>query len=300
MHRRTMLLQSLVSCSTSKPVDGATVSALATQLAELTTSCDRIMEELVHSTDQQGQVKSMVELHWASALAIALRKLNKSYERKSMDLKEAKSRILRLEAELAEAWAEADKLATELDSLELSSQDDEGDEAPNNTYLPYAQVVEVRGRAVASEGKMLRSPAPPDETHFILNDHVLSLPEAQSTSVDIFGDCLLGNGPRQSRTEQIAAAKERSRRTSDAGLRNNRSVDHGRRPPPLPGIPSQVLEGNTMDSPTLGPDTPRPMPESRTSMQGISTKRQNVSEHTSHRYSVPSEASFGGDSYLEM
>jgi hypothetical protein len=81
VQRRTMLLQALNSFSTASPIqqdrDGGTayLSSLALQLAEITSECDRLADELVKITDQLGNLSKLTDTHWSSALAIALRKV---------------------------------------------------------------------------------------------------------------------------------------------------------------------------------------------------------------------------------
>jgi len=78
--RRSMLLQALMSYSETngngdKDGGGPTVGRLASQLAETTIECDKLSQELVGIMDQMGQVQRLLDVHWASALAIALRKV---------------------------------------------------------------------------------------------------------------------------------------------------------------------------------------------------------------------------------
>lgn len=83
VHRRTMLLQALNSFTLSpgdKHKDGddggvAITTKLVSQLSETTADCDRLMEELLQIADQQAQIGKLQDVHWASALAIALRKV---------------------------------------------------------------------------------------------------------------------------------------------------------------------------------------------------------------------------------
>ncbi|KIY45668.1 hypothetical protein FISHEDRAFT_61065 [Fistulina hepatica ATCC 64428] len=120
VHRRTMLLQSLVSFSAvscERDSDSSTsfLSQLPQQIAELTAETDQLTEDLLRVSDQIAQIKKLVDAHWASALAIALRKLNTSYGRRTSDLVKARERIHQLEGELEDAWREAEHLAEELD-----------------------------------------------------------------------------------------------------------------------------------------------------------------------------------------
>lgn len=52
------------------------IAKLALQLSETTIECDRLLEELLKISDQTAQINRMLDVHWASALAIALRKVS--------------------------------------------------------------------------------------------------------------------------------------------------------------------------------------------------------------------------------
>lgn len=83
-----MLLQALVSFSTTdagKEQDGgaALITRLTTQLSDITSECDLLTQELVSISDQLSQLTKLLDVHWASALAIALRKV--SHIRSSRD-----------------------------------------------------------------------------------------------------------------------------------------------------------------------------------------------------------------------
>ena len=51
------------------------ISKLTVQLSETTGECDRLLEELMKITDHITQITKLLDRHWASALAIALRKV---------------------------------------------------------------------------------------------------------------------------------------------------------------------------------------------------------------------------------
>jgi len=77
VHRRTMLFQALNSSSTGgSKEEGSVVSRLATQLAETIAECEVQLELLLQISDQVCQITKLIEGHWGSALAIALRKVN--------------------------------------------------------------------------------------------------------------------------------------------------------------------------------------------------------------------------------
>ena len=254
VHRRTMLLQALNSSATSTPHDPQVVCHLAGQLSETTTTCDRLMEELLKIADQQAQLKKVLEWHWASALAIALRKINKSYERKVGDLKAAQDRIEILEAELEEAWMEAETMAREMDNLESAVSDDDLEDGADgkaqpafedNESRPSAEfpvdvkaedeaedgggdgdgevdgdagiITPVTGTAKVAEPKLISSTSP----------RVPEPPEAAETTSPGSPNASRSRrnshqstrSERSNRWNRVVAAKTRSRRTSNASLR---------------------------------------------------------------------------------
>lgn len=77
VHRRTMLLQALHSFSayTDKEKDAELVAKLTSQLSQTTADCDQLLEDLLQIADQVGQITHLLDVHWSSALAIALRKV---------------------------------------------------------------------------------------------------------------------------------------------------------------------------------------------------------------------------------
>lgn len=79
-----MLLQALISFSSGdagREQDSGVdlVNRLTLQLADITSQCDTLAEDLVAIGDQITQITKMTEVHWASALAIALRKVNPNF-----------------------------------------------------------------------------------------------------------------------------------------------------------------------------------------------------------------------------
>lgn len=88
VHRRTMILQALHSFSTvpNDKIDTGAVGELTSQLSAITADCDRLLEELLVIRDHHAQVARLLDTHWASALSVALRKLNGSYARRTKEL----------------------------------------------------------------------------------------------------------------------------------------------------------------------------------------------------------------------
>ncbi|KAJ7065271.1 hypothetical protein C8F01DRAFT_737553 [Mycena amicta] len=141
VHRRTMLLQALRSFSSyndrEKDVEG--ISKLTSQLSQTTSQCDQLLEELLKTNDQIGQLTHLQDAHFASALAIAIRKLNSSYGRRTADLIKAREKITSLQAELSDAWQQAENLAREMDELDIVSDDDEA-------VIEVAEVISLNHR----------------------------------------------------------------------------------------------------------------------------------------------------------
>ncbi|KAG5641296.1 hypothetical protein DXG03_005560 [Asterophora parasitica] len=145
VQRRTMTLQALNSSFISadkETEDGIPMaSKLALQLSQTVAECDKLMGELLVISDQLAQISNMTDLHWASALAVALRKLNKSYAKRTQHLVAARNKISQLEAELEDAWKEAERVAKEIDDLEKAGldsdndDDDEGEEIEDETAI---------------------------------------------------------------------------------------------------------------------------------------------------------------------
>lgn len=74
-----MLFQALNSTSLGQQKDGedgvSVVSRLASQLADTIGECDRNLAEVIAINDQITQINKLIDIHWSSALAIALRKV---------------------------------------------------------------------------------------------------------------------------------------------------------------------------------------------------------------------------------
>ncbi|KAF8075185.1 hypothetical protein FPV67DRAFT_619783 [Lyophyllum atratum] len=149
VQRRTMMLRALNSSFLSpekvEADDGIPVaSGMALQLSQTAAECDQLVEDLLVITDQLEQISGMLERHWASALAVALRKLNKSYAKRTSELVSARGKISQLEAELEEAWKEAERVAKEIDEMEKEGLDsDEEEEEEEEAVIETAEKVDI-------------------------------------------------------------------------------------------------------------------------------------------------------------
>ncbi|KAJ3743761.1 hypothetical protein DFH05DRAFT_1497558 [Lentinula detonsa] len=267
VQRRTMLLQALVSWTTTTEKDGGIdlVSKLATQLSDTTVACDKLTQELVSIADQINQVTKLIENHWASALAIALRKLNGSYGKRTAELIEARTKLNQLQQELNEAWSEAEKLAEEMDGLtqELDDMDETGvysDEG--EVFIRTAAVVTVpkpaSQDAVAASGKLIDlkpSNVAPISSRLLRPVSTLSPQNgggSQSSPEDNDARSVRSrrsarSGKSSSRVSMVTAARTRSMRTSLGSLR-------------LPGKSSKNIHSSSgaRSAPVDGPQPPVP------------------------------------------
>lgn len=284
MHRRTMLLQALLSFSgagSGKEKDGGTglVGTVASQLSDISAECDSLAEQLVRITDQIGQIRRLVDVHWGSALAITLRKLNGSYGKRTKDLLDARARITQLEAELDDSWKEAEKLARELDELE---DDHDIDFEEDTGVIRRAQIVSLPRSppvTVMTIPPLSPTPSPPapktptssSSPVFPLSPPLVFSPkplpakaipedvipeetaeEAQVETVNKGDDRASIRSAKSARTrvadhsrvEKVSAARRRSLRASMGSLRLPRSFSlrsnkSSHPPPPLPTMPKE-------------------------------------------------------------
>ncbi|KAF8967743.1 hypothetical protein BDZ97DRAFT_1916681 [Flammula alnicola] len=160
VHRRTMLFHALNSTTLGQQKDGSdgvsVVATLASQLADTIAECDKHLDEIIKINDQVAQINKLIDIHWGSALAIALRKLNTSYARRTADLTAAKERIAQLEAELEDAWKEAEKMAGELDDYEAAIAEDDAE-----AVIETAEIVPVPKSTIQNRRSSIPLPMTP-------------------------------------------------------------------------------------------------------------------------------------------
>lgn len=118
VRKRRMLQHSLgIYAEGSAKSDSATVMRLLEELAEVSTICDQLSEELFSTTDQLAQLSKLSDRHSASALAMALRKLNTSFLKQTAEMAALREEVATLNAERDEAWKQAEEIAQDLDDL---------------------------------------------------------------------------------------------------------------------------------------------------------------------------------------
>lgn len=250
MHRRTMLMQALNASASTFASSGEgnkdnVLGSLISQAAASIASCDSILASVLQMSDQQSQISIVQHRHWASALSIALRKLNRTFERQGEEMKRALIRIQTLEDELEEAWREAEGMAAEIDDMEGTDGEDDIDDTQTlgditlNTDL--GQVMGVTSKAVLSKATLIT------QINHTTSDakSVKSIKSAKSSR------SRRSNKDGPSRTSRLSAAKTRSRTASNASLR----------------LPKALRTPTTSQS---SPDEPPPMPALPDNLQGYS------------------------------
>ncbi|KAG9313196.1 hypothetical protein JVU11DRAFT_6654 [Chiua virens] len=276
--RRNMLLQALNSTVASVPMTngsgnavgeneaGSLVAGFIAQLATSIASCDALLSSILQFADQQAQIASLQHQHSASALGVALRKINKAYERQDQELKDAQARVQTLEDELDEAWREAEKMAIEFDDLEQEvvasevdeAEEDRGPDQEEFTGLgPYLHpkldvdetgtlgdvtintdigvVLGVTATAVASKATLVTSQGSPPK----------AIDKSDTKSVRSFKSTRSRRSTRDgpSHASRVSAARTRSRTASNASLRLPKAVRAAASAyspidaPPIPALP---------------------------------------------------------------
>ena len=232
-HRRNMLLRALSASGADND--------LLTQLSGTLSNLDLHAQSLLHAASHRAQLAAARDTHRASALAVALRKLNASYARRTRDLDKARAHIAVLRGEVEEAWKVAEEQAAKVDKFKavamgvvtepraLSKADPEDsvvdddnlyeDDTSSNALqdISCAEVVDVTGKAIAAQARltMMRtdsqsSPRPPPSSYYA------SFPPSPATSSN--------NSQRQMTASRSSASRKRSRRKSKASLRPSMPV----------------------------------------------------------------------------
>ncbi|KAJ7595026.1 hypothetical protein C8J56DRAFT_1023431 [Mycena floridula] len=116
--RRGELLNSLlVQIDGPRHEDSTAAIRAVEDLKDTSILLDKLAEDL-HSVDEQlAQLQSLREVHSASALAMALRKLNASFLKQLAETQALREQVGSLTEERDEAWKQAESLANEYDHL---------------------------------------------------------------------------------------------------------------------------------------------------------------------------------------
>jgi hypothetical protein len=238
-HRRTNLLQSLLALAGGDS-DPVALGMLVTQLADVTAACDKHMLQLLEVAEHKAQIQHIQDVHVSSSLAMALRKLNTSYAKRTAELRQSREQIEQLKGELEDAWKEAEEMAQDMDDLNnfqtgFSSEDveddDDDDERRVDDTVRLAEVIGITGTAVAMKAKLTR----------LKSDRAREPDDSES-----------------SRQQRVSAARKRSSRASKASLRIPRTPRKGATTPDHASVMSKasVGSGKTHIAPCPAPPLP--------------------------------------------
>lgn len=116
--RRRSLLGGLTEHATGIEVmDPTTLSHIIEELGEVSANIEELSEELHSVSDQIAQLKRLCDIHSASALSMALRKLNTSFLRQATETQILRDKVSILESERDDAWTHAENVCKEFDDF---------------------------------------------------------------------------------------------------------------------------------------------------------------------------------------
>ncbi|KAJ3882259.1 hypothetical protein F5051DRAFT_436247 [Lentinula edodes] len=125
--RRTEMLATLTSyCDGTFHEDPTSSLRVINELRDVTNTLDRLAEELHNADEQISQLTSLRDVHDASALAMAIRKLNASFLKQLAISDALRSQVVALEAERDDAWKQAETLAQDFDRINEKSDNGDG------------------------------------------------------------------------------------------------------------------------------------------------------------------------------
>ena len=153
VRRRRMLFRSVTLYAEGG--DTQTRARLSQELYEVSIACDTLTEELFRVMDELQQLNRLRDVHAASALAMALRKLNSSFLKQSADAQEAAQYVAQLEAERDEAWATAERV--EHDLVDLQAKMDVLTSGTNGGTLTHSSASSRSSRVSAARKTSIRA-----------------------------------------------------------------------------------------------------------------------------------------------
>ncbi|KAL0579914.1 hypothetical protein V5O48_002085 [Marasmius crinis-equi] len=137
--------------------DGQVALNLVSRVSELSIQLDQLAEEL-HSVDEQlSQLRSLTEVHQASALAMALRKLNTSFLKQVSISEGLRQQVESLEAERDDAWKQAERVAIDFDNLSEKMSDTPAESSSVNRSNRSSRVLALRKSSIRVSKAGLRS-----------------------------------------------------------------------------------------------------------------------------------------------
>ncbi|KAH8112380.1 hypothetical protein DFH11DRAFT_488841 [Phellopilus nigrolimitatus] len=168
VRRRRDLLQRLVSyASNANNPDVAAIARVAEEVADVTGACDRLTEELHDVCDQIAQIRRLNDVHLASALAMALRKLHASLIRRDAQVRAMQAETADLRAEKEEAWQKAQEIERDLDALneQVASAGESSNSAMNSQRSSRVSSAQRGSARTSKAGLRLSSFGPYSQRH---------------------------------------------------------------------------------------------------------------------------------------
>lgn len=158
VRKRKMLLASLraLADGSGEGPEHCPSLRLLDDVAELSDYMDHLSEDLYSVTDQLSQLTHLRDVHFGSALAMGLRKLNSSFIKHLAEKESLRQQVASLEAEMAEAWTYAQDAARELDDLNDKVALSEGVITPASSRRSSRVVI---ARKVSLRKAGIRSPS---------------------------------------------------------------------------------------------------------------------------------------------
>ncbi|KAI0316230.1 hypothetical protein OF83DRAFT_1024120, partial [Amylostereum chailletii] len=208
VRKRNVLLTAASTQADGGEVNVQHLRAKLDELRAVTESMDDLAEQLYDARDQSAQLVRLASMHSSSALAVALRKLNASFLKRTKEAKELADKVAELEEERDEAWAAAQRVAQDLDEL-------------NDTILEHQDALSAGSRS----GTASLSRSTSRRSSQIMASRKSSLRVSKAG---------LRNGARRSNRESTSSSGNRaSLMSSVAGTASPVDV------PPVPPIPNR-------------------------------------------------------------
>lgn len=142
--------------------DSMTAVRIVEDLSEVSIALDQLTDELHTIAEQLAQLKSLRDVHCASALAMALRKVNSTFLKQVAESQKLREQIDSMEAERDEAWKQAEDVAQDFDNLSDQVLESRGERVEGTAALKLssrrsAQVSAVRKSSIRQSKAGLRS-----------------------------------------------------------------------------------------------------------------------------------------------
>ncbi|EJD51831.1 hypothetical protein AURDEDRAFT_111427 [Auricularia subglabra TFB-10046 SS5] len=187
---RRLLMRKLTAGNSPDAVTPQGMARTMSEIMDACALCDQLSEELFHVSDQLAQITKLRDVHQASALSMALRKINTSFVRVTSEAVELQKHISTLEAEREEAWHTAESVERELNDVraKLTHQtasctcsvgaDDSGHVSDAEGSRPASRVAAARKTSMRASKASLRLSARKSRASSISSRYTIFSPDA--------------------------------------------------------------------------------------------------------------------------